>query len=390
MNNGIKGFPSLSNAIADESVTGTKLATSAADGVSLEVASGSMRVKDAGITAAKLAAAVAGDGLAGGAGTALSVSVDNSTVEISGDALRVKDAGITATKLAGAAITHVAEGRLTLVTQTPVADSASSGTIYYASFTGNHIALYSGTTAGSGRWELLTIGSEISITPGATLTSARNYDVYAYNNAGTATLELKIWDSGGDSQTRVTNTHNRQDGVLVLNSDYKRRFLGTIRTISTSATQDNEVKRFVRNYYNRVPRTLVKTDTTNSWTYALDNTLYQANNSTANQVEIVQCVAEDLIELVVKSLAVNATTNVNVMSGVGVDSSTVNSAQVYGGGLNTTSPVTNFIGRYIAVPTLGYHYYAWLEGSSTALNTTFVGDNGTVLYQSGMTGVTLG
>lgn len=52
------------------------------------------------VTADKIATAVAGDGLAGGGGTALSVNVDASTIEINSDTLRVKDAGITASKLA--------------------------------------------------------------------------------------------------------------------------------------------------------------------------------------------------------------------------------------------------------------------------------------------------
>jgi hypothetical protein len=48
----------------------------------------------------KLAASVAGAGLAGGAGTALAVNVDSSTIEISSDTLRVKDGGITQAKRA--------------------------------------------------------------------------------------------------------------------------------------------------------------------------------------------------------------------------------------------------------------------------------------------------
>lgn len=57
-------------------------------------------VKAASISEVELAASVAGDGLAGGAGSALSVNVDDSTIEINTDALRVKDLGITAGKLA--------------------------------------------------------------------------------------------------------------------------------------------------------------------------------------------------------------------------------------------------------------------------------------------------
>lgn len=60
---------------------------------------------DASVTAAKLASAVAGAGLTGGAGTALSVVVDDSTIEIDTDTLRVKDSGITTAKINDDAVT---------------------------------------------------------------------------------------------------------------------------------------------------------------------------------------------------------------------------------------------------------------------------------------------
>jgi Chaperone of endosialidase len=52
------------------------------------------------VTAAKIASAVAGSGLSGGAGTALAVNVDNSTIEINADTLRIKDGAISVGKLA--------------------------------------------------------------------------------------------------------------------------------------------------------------------------------------------------------------------------------------------------------------------------------------------------
>lgn len=63
------------------------------------VDSGQFTIDDGTVTSAKLNAGVAGNGLAGGAGTALSVNVDDSTIEINADALRVKNAGITSVKL---------------------------------------------------------------------------------------------------------------------------------------------------------------------------------------------------------------------------------------------------------------------------------------------------
>lgn len=74
------------------------------DGVTIETSGDQLRVKDAGIDADALAASVAGDGLAGGAGSALSVNVDGSTIETNADTLRVKDLGITTAKLAANAV----------------------------------------------------------------------------------------------------------------------------------------------------------------------------------------------------------------------------------------------------------------------------------------------
>lgn len=59
------------------------------------------QIKDATITADELATSVAGDGLGGGGGSALSVNVDDSSIETNTDALRVKALGITNAMLAG-------------------------------------------------------------------------------------------------------------------------------------------------------------------------------------------------------------------------------------------------------------------------------------------------
>jgi hypothetical protein len=56
-------------------------------------------IGDAQVTADKIASAVAGSGLAGGAGSALSVNVDGTTIEIASDTLRNKDNGISFVKL---------------------------------------------------------------------------------------------------------------------------------------------------------------------------------------------------------------------------------------------------------------------------------------------------
>ena len=99
------------NGIADFTYDGNSTATVAveADGATLSVGSGGVKVADAGITATQIATSVAGAGLAGGGGTALSVGVDDSSIEISTDTLNVKALGITNAMLGGS----IANSKLT-------------------------------------------------------------------------------------------------------------------------------------------------------------------------------------------------------------------------------------------------------------------------------------
>lgn len=75
------------------------------DNSTIEVNADTVRIKDAGVTLAKLAtlsvdatkltASVAGNGLSGGAGSPLSVNVDGTTIQITADTLSVKPSSIT-------------------------------------------------------------------------------------------------------------------------------------------------------------------------------------------------------------------------------------------------------------------------------------------------------
>jgi len=95
------------NGIADFTFNGSAGATVTveADGSTLAVGSGGVKVADAGITATQIATSVAGAGLAGGGGTALSVNVDDSSIEINTDTLRVKASGVTNAMLANDSVT---------------------------------------------------------------------------------------------------------------------------------------------------------------------------------------------------------------------------------------------------------------------------------------------
>ena len=86
--------------VGDGTITEDKLAPNSV--TSAKIAPGTIiaaDVDDNTITEAKLTTSVAGSGLSGGNGSALSVNVDDSTIEINTDTLRIKDSGVTSAKL---------------------------------------------------------------------------------------------------------------------------------------------------------------------------------------------------------------------------------------------------------------------------------------------------
>ena len=106
-------------------------------------------VSDAGITGTQLNASVAGSGLAGGAGSALSVNVDDVTVEISGDAVQAKTAAIAN---GGAALATADQIHTFVTTQTDEIAAGTSGNAATATQleTSRNLQVALGTTSAQG------------------------------------------------------------------------------------------------------------------------------------------------------------------------------------------------------------------------------------------------
>lgn len=245
-----------------------------------------------------------------------------------------------------------AGGRLTLESGVPVSttDQTAKTTIYYTPFKHDQIGLYDGTS-----WQTYTF-TERSLALG-TLTSGLPYDVYIYDNSGTLTLELTAWTNGTTRATALAMTN----GVYLKTGVLTRRYLGTIYTTATTTTEDSAAKRFVYNVDNQARRHMTKTDSTANWSYTT-GTIRQANNASANKLEVIFGLAQSMWANVFATLLLDNNTGGSPMVGVGVNSTTTHSSYIswprQGASATLYLPVSaSWAGQLSA----GYNYLAWVE-----------------------------
>jgi len=258
----------------------------------------------------------------------------------------------------------------------PSADVPSGSFLYLAPHTSNCVGLFD---INSSTWQVKQ-SNAVTLTL-SSLTTNTNYDAFVYWNSTSAALvlELVAWSSNIARATDLIT----QDGILVKSGNAARRYAGTIRTVSTSAVSDKQSQRFVWNQYNRVERSLKVTEPANNWTY---NTLaFRSSNS--NIYNSFEYVTGNVTQLMARTLSLGACSGGNAYagSGIGIDSTTVNSADIFGTNVNTS--VSQIICEYRGQPSVGYHRITWLECGGGVANMIWYGDaNQPTFYQMGMLG----
>lgn len=278
---------------------------------------------------------------------------------------------------------YACDGRLSLTTGVPVttADVTAATTLYWVPYQGNQLALYSGTA-----WVMFA-QAQLSIAVPAT--TNQMYDVFIDYNAGTPALSLTAWTNDTTRATALTT----QDSVYVLTGSTGKRYVGSFRTTGVSGqTEDSIAKRYLYNYYNRAARPMRVLEATDSWTYTTF-TVRQARGSTANQLDMVIGVSEDTVTAVAHALSSNATASSTRRVLIGLDSTTAKASGSTSGVMasqanlsevvSAEASFTGFVGE-------GRHILTWLEDSNTLGTSTFYGDSGGVLLQSGIDGVVWG
>lgn len=174
----------------------------------------------------------------------IQISTDNNSHDIvncSANFLVSSDAALMAGQ--SAPNNYLVGGRLTYVSASPVADKVSATTLYYTPQLHNQISVFTNNA-----WEVRTF-PELTLSL-AGLSANTNYDVFIRLNNGALELVTTAWTNGTTRATALA----RQDGVLVSSASSERRYLGTLRTTTAAASQDDPSKRFLWNYYNRTRR----------------------------------------------------------------------------------------------------------------------------------------
>lgn len=256
--------------------------------------------------------------------------------------------------VAGDAVPKLCHARLTLTSGVAVTTSDVTGasTIYLTPHQGNQIALYDGSV-----WRLLGF-TEIAHSLSG-LTSGRPYDLFAYISSGAVAVERLAWTNDTSRATALALQH----GVLVKSGDATRRYIGTFYSTGTTTTEDSKARRYLWNYYHRSLRSMASAaETALNWNYSTAS-YRQANANTANQVNYVVGVAEDVICAQVPAItSYNSTSTFrSVGIGIGLDSTTVNSASICVEGRCSSTVQALIAASYDEAATVGRHYLAWLE-----------------------------
>ena len=276
-------------------------------------------------------------------------------------------------------------GRLTLTTGVPVttADVSGATTVYYTPYKHNGVVFYDGTWwIPSTFVELSQATSDATKSPAAVANDS-NYDVFVWDDAGTlratrgpawtsdtargagaGTTELELFEGRLVNKNAITNGPAARRGLYV----------GSIRSDGSAQINDTLAKRHVWNAHSRVVRPMKAVETTDSWTYTT-GTIRQANAAAANQLDFLVGLSEDAIIAQVQAGLSSNTANHGGQVGIGLDSTTVNSATIHGGGLSAVANIaTQAHASYRDFPGLGRHTLVWLEAGTNAGSTTWYGD----------------
>lgn len=282
-------------------------------------------------------------------------------------------------------------GRLTLTSGAPIPTSPVTGapTAYYTEYEDSVLPLWDGRryVPHDIPYRPGTTVRELAI-PLSTVVSATPHDVFARTCRGRPEAFVGPAWSGSTARS-AAGAVVRVGGRLALRSDPRCLLLGTVYGSGTGTTEDSLSSILVWNAFNRVERVLRAYDTENNWTYTL-TTIRAARGAPGEAVGVgrVQIMLGapagygELVTAVVRNICSNSGWTF-CSGGVGIDSTTVNSATIHGGSAAGGGLAQN-TDEYRGHPGIGFHYIQRLEWSTASGTTQWSGDEAGTVVQTGM------
>ncbi|QKC90579.1 hypothetical protein EB230_20855 [Mesorhizobium sp. NZP2234] len=301
------------------------------------------------------------------------------------------------------------QGRLTLTSGTAITATDVSGatSVYYIPASGNVVPVWTGSSFFNKVFSELTLALDATSGHTGYHQSGKNFDLFVINDSGTMRLVSgPAWSSDTTRGTGVGTTELELKNGIWTNKNAlaaarfgsassstlavaanRATFVGSMRMTADGTTEDSVVKRFISNASNLAQRRLRRADPASPWTYSLA-TERQANGNTANKVEVLNCLAGRISDVMLMIAATNSTTTPALcVAGIGFDSITARNGAVQMNGLTyavSSEAYRSIFAKFTGDCGLGYHYLSWLErGAGTADTQTW--QNTPVFGLSGLT-----
>lgn len=261
-------------------------------------------------------------------------------------------------------------GRLSINSSDPVPSSDSTETtLYYLPYGGapdcGLLSLWNSTTSGINQLDVSASPPSVDL---SSVNSATLYDVFGYINSGAVALELLVWTSSTAGSSSRATALTWQNGLLCKSGDATRRYLGTILSNGAGEVTDGRARRGIYNAYNQVPRQLLASESTPSWTYATATFRASNNDATNNRLHVVAGLDGTYVELTF--VEVTGGTTISAWTGIAKNGTTpANDVNRSGSDFQTMTAALN------DVMAAGYHHFTPVEyvdsGTATFYGTPY-------------------
>lgn len=292
------------------------------------------------------------------------------------------------------------QGRLSLTTGVPITTTDVTGatTCYYALASGRYVPIYNGTSFANtdilAQLSNITTDSATGKAGPAAVANNSIYDLFVWSDAGTPRLTRgPAWTSDTGRGTGAGTTEIEQvkgiwvNKIAITNGPGVNlgTLVGSVRSNGSAQLTDSRLFRWVSNIYNAVPRQLYYQDTGANHDYTTATIRQWAANAAA-QIDMLFALSGGQLSATAGANSLNSGTAAFTIISIGIDSTSVNSAQVtMGPSLSVAAAAFNNLASYVGFPGLGRHTAVLQEYSAAAGTTTWVGGAGGLIFP-GITG----